>query len=89
MREETGVSGLELELLGAFADPGRDPRGWTVSIAFLARVERGAVKPKAGDDAAEVAWRPLARLPDRLAFDHDKILARAQRGWRNSRPDAA
>ena len=78
LREETGVTGVELEQLGAFADPGRDPRGWTVTIAFLARVDRSAVKPRAGDDAAEVGWHPLAKPPKKLAFDHDKILARAR-----------
>jgi 8-oxo-dGTP diphosphatase len=76
--EETGVSGVELEQLGAFADPGRDPRGWTVTVAFLARVDRSAVKPKAGDDAAAVKWHPLDKPPKKLAFDHDKILARAR-----------
>jgi 8-oxo-dGTP diphosphatase len=76
--EETGVSGVELEQLAAFADPGRDPRGWTVTVAFLARVDRSAVKPKAGDDAAAVKWHPLDKPPKKLAFDHDKILARAR-----------
>lgn len=76
--EETGVTGVELEQLGGFADPGRDPRGWTVTIAFLARVDRGGSKPKAGDDAAEVGWHLLAQPPANLAFDHDKILARAR-----------
>ena len=33
MKEETGVSDVELEQLAAFGDPGRDPRGWTVSEA--------------------------------------------------------
>jgi 8-oxo-dGTP diphosphatase len=77
LHEETGVSGVELEQVGAFGDPGRDPRGWTVTVAFLARVDRSAVKPKAGDDAAAVKWHPLDKLPKTLAFDHDKILARA------------
>jgi 8-oxo-dGTP diphosphatase len=76
--EETGVSGVELEQLAAFADPGRDPRGWTVTVAFLARVDRSAVKPEAGDDAAAVKWHPLDHPPKKLAFDHDKILARAR-----------
>src|SRR5262245_37528809 len=56
LREETGVTGVILEQLGAFGDPGRDPRGWTVTIAFLAQVNRAAVKPRAGSDAAEVKW---------------------------------
>jgi 8-oxo-dGTP diphosphatase len=76
--EEAGVTGVELEQLGGFADPGRDPRGWTVTFTFLARVDRDAITPKAGDDAAEVGWHSLAKPPEKLAFDHDKILARAR-----------
>lgn len=34
--EETGVAVEDLEQLVAVGDPGRDPRGWTVSVAFLA-----------------------------------------------------
>lgn len=35
--EETGVAAGELEQLYTAGDPGRDPRGWTVSVAYLAR----------------------------------------------------
>ena len=75
--EETGVDQLVLEQLHTFADPGRDPRGWTVSVAYLARVRPNELKPKAGDDAAAVKWFPLSNLPV-LAFDHDKILERVR-----------
>ncbi|HEX4592031.1 MAG TPA: NUDIX hydrolase [Gemmataceae bacterium] len=76
LREETGVENVSLEQLAAFGDPGRDPRGWTVSVAFLARVPAGT-PATAADDAATVGWHPLDDLPHPLAFDHDKILARA------------
>src|SRR5205085_4576013 len=75
--EETGVQTGDMEQIGTYGDPGRDPRGWTVSVAFLARVAPGSLKPVAADDAAEVDWHRLDRLPP-LAFDHDKILARAR-----------
>jgi len=74
--EETGLVIEELEQLYAAGDPGRDPRGWTVSVVFLARVDAAAIDPRAGDDAAEVGWHPLADLPP-LAFDHRMILDRA------------
>jgi 8-oxo-dGTP diphosphatase len=77
LREETGVENVDLEQLAAFGDPGRDPRGWTVSVAFLARVP-AETPATAGDDAAEAGWHPLEKLPQPLAFDHDKILARAR-----------
>ena len=77
LEEETGVSVAEIEQLYTFGDPGRDPRGWTVSVAFLARVEPNAIRAKAADDAEEVGWFALDELPE-LAFDHAMILARAR-----------
>src|SRR6516165_5501022 len=56
LREETSLEVGELKQLHTFGDPGRDPRGWTVSVAFVTCVDAGLVKPKAGDDAAEAAW---------------------------------
>ena len=73
--EETGLAGIHLEQIGAFGDPGRDPRGHTISIAFSAVIE-GRPKLKAGSDAADARWWPATR-PPRLAFDHDKILRAA------------
>lgn len=55
LAEETGVQGLKLERVGLYSDPDRDPRGWTVSEAFLAVDDEGRI-PQAGDDAAEAAW---------------------------------
>jgi 8-oxo-dGTP diphosphatase len=74
LKEETGLVQAELEQVYAFGDPGRDPRGWTVSVVFLGRVRPG-LNPTAGDDAAEVGWFPLDAPPP-LAFDHAEILAR-------------
>jgi 8-oxo-dGTP diphosphatase len=70
-----------MEQLYTFGDPGRDPRGWTVSIAYLALLDEGDMTPqstRAGSDAAEVGWFDLGDLPA-LAFDHASILARAAR----------
>ena len=78
LKEETGVVAPDLTLVGAYGDPGRDPRGWTVSIAFRARVDSEDVTPVAGDDAAEVGWFAVDSLPG-LAFDHGRIVADAIR----------
>lgn len=75
--EETSLQGVELEQLYTAGDPGRDPRGWTVSVAFLARVKPDELKPMAADDADEVKWFRLDKLPP-LAFDHAMILERAR-----------
>jgi 8-oxo-dGTP diphosphatase len=80
LQEETGVMPHCVEQLYTFGDPGRDPRGWTVSVVYLAildEAESQAVQPKAGDDARRVGWFGLEALPP-LAFDHADILARAR-----------
>lgn len=77
LEEETGVKRVRLEQFAAFGDPGRDPRGHTVSIVFTG-LARGNQKIKAGDDAAEAGWHP-ALHPPALAFDHRKILRKALR----------
>ncbi len=74
--EETGLEPPELRQLGAFGDPGRDPRGWTVTVVFWTRIA-GEVTPRAGDDAAAARWWPLADLPP-LAFDHAEIVRQAK-----------
>jgi 8-oxo-dGTP diphosphatase len=77
LEEETGVSVADFEQLYTAGDPGRDPRGWTVSVAYLARVDVDALKPVAADDADAVGWFPLDKLPP-TAFDHAMILGRAR-----------
>jgi 8-oxo-dGTP diphosphatase len=77
LREEAGIASGPLVQLYTFGDPGRDPRGRTISVAYLAEVKAAEVQPRAGDDAADTAWFPLARLPE-LAFDHAQILAFAR-----------
>lgn len=69
--EETGVNVRKFRLVGVYSKPGRDPRGPTVSIAFLALVRRQ--RAIAGDDAAGVVWVADWRYLD-LAFDHRRII---------------
>jgi 8-oxo-dGTP diphosphatase len=69
--EETGLA-VEIEkLVGVYSDPGRDPRGHTVSVVFLCKKAGGSLK--ADSDAADARLFPLAKLPP-LAFDHRKII---------------
>ena len=50
----------------------RDPRGWTVSIAYLGFINSD-IPMKDGDDAKDVRWFPVNQLPE-LAFDHHLFL---------------
>ncbi len=61
LREETNVSDIHIEQLGAFGDPGRDPRGHTVSIVYVGFV-MAAPMVRAGDDAASAVWQPVSSL---------------------------
>ena len=79
LEEETGVvlPVEELQLVGCFSAPGRDPRGWTISLAFAAHLDERP-QAAAADDAAALAWHPLTDLPP-LAFDHADVVAQATR----------
>jgi 8-oxo-dGTP diphosphatase len=92
LEEETGVANARLEQLAAFGNPGRDPRGHYVTVAFYTFALSESVKPRPGDDAAEVEWHSLRDIdldPARsiarrgrtakvtLAFDHAEILRTA------------
>ena len=70
--EETGLEVGALEQLGTYDTPGRDPRGWIISVVYIALVAEEL--PVAGaDDAAEARWFDLDE-PPQVAFDHDRVL---------------
>jgi 8-oxo-dGTP diphosphatase len=69
--EETGLSVSLVHLLGVYSAPDRDPRGHVVSVVFAA-TGRGSMR--AGDDAFGAAVFSLSELPQRIAFDHHRIL---------------
>ena len=75
LAEETGLSPAgRFAHVGAYGDPGRDPRGWTVTVLFAVAMGEGEPDAVAGgDDAAEAAWHPVAELPS-LAFDHERLV---------------
>ncbi|MBC7265927.1 MAG: NUDIX hydrolase [Coriobacteriia bacterium] len=76
LEEETGIRfDGPLALVGVYGGPGRDPRGWTVSVVFAGIADADDLgAATAGDDADDAAWHPLESVPD-LAFDHADIVA--------------
>jgi 8-oxo-dGTP diphosphatase len=75
LKEETGLdTPIRFEELKSFSTVDRDPRGRTISVAFVAEVPLSEVK--GGDDAAEARWFPLDEIPQ-LAFDHGEMLQAA------------
>jgi 8-oxo-dGTP diphosphatase len=76
-KEETHLNCSIIRLIGVYSDPGRDPRGHTISIVYELSVDSGEIS--AGDDAAHASWIPLSTLPEVIAFDHAQIIEDAVR----------
>ena len=75
LEEETGLKISNLHQIGAYSKVDRDPRGRTITVAYLAIVD-SPLDVKGQDDAANAAWFPINALPT-LAFDHADIMADA------------
>lgn len=73
LMEETRVKGADLKQIGAFGNPNRDPRGHMVSVAYFGTVPEEVIAI-ASDDAKEIGWFSLKKLPP-LAFDHAEIIS--------------
>lgn len=76
LKEETSLEVHNLRLIGVYSRPDRDPRGHTVTVAYMG--EADVSRMKAGDDAAEVElvadWQS-----QHIAFDHAEIIAAAEK----------
>ena len=77
LEEETGLKVTEVHQIGAYSKIDRDPRGRTVTVAYLALIDV-TTEVKGQDDAAKAMWWPLSALPE-LAFDHKEIMEDAVR----------
>lgn len=83
LAEETGITGARLEQLGAFGDPGRDPRGHTITVAYVTfLVAEGKIR--AGDDAADAAWHSFRTL----ALDGSRASTRGKTAARAAGPSS-
>ena len=79
LEEETGLRLSKIQQIGAYSKVDRDPRGRTITIAYLAIVD-APVAVTGQDDAAKAEWWPLSDLPH-LAFDHYDIMQDAIRAY--------
>ena len=83
LEEETGLKVDTIHQIGAYSKVDRDPRGRTITVAYLAIIDE-PVAVTGQDDAAKAEWFPLSALPE-LAFDHADIMADAIRLYRQIR----
>lgn len=77
LKEETGVEGVHIEHFNVYSAPGRDPRGWIISNAYMALVNERYLKDRrASDDAADVGLFSVEEALNELelAFDHKQII---------------
>ena len=72
LEEETGLKTTDIQQLGAYSKVDRDPRGRTITVAYLAFVDK-PLPVKGQDDAAKAQWFSIKELP-KLAFDHEEIM---------------
>jgi len=78
LQEETSLEDVDLQLLGVFSKPGRDPRGSIISVSYIGFVDEDhALKAVGADDAATAQWFPVSQTPA-VAFDHEDILKAAK-----------
>ncbi|HYI00607.1 NUDIX hydrolase [Hyalangium sp.] len=76
LEEEAGIRPSHMEQLYTFGEPGRDPRGRVVTVAYFALVKLSDHRVHASTDAREAAWFSVWDTP-KLAFDHAEILGTA------------
>ena len=76
LEEETGLKVADIQQIGAYSKVDRDPRGRTVTVAYLAIIEKPEAV-KGLDDAAKAQWFPISALP-KLALDHEEIMKDAK-----------
>ena len=80
LEEETSLKISGLHQIGAYSKVDRDPRGRTITVAYLAIIDE-PVQVTGQDDAANAEWFPLSALPE-LAFDHAEIMRDAVKAYK-------
>ena len=81
LEEETGLKVTNIHQIGAYSKVDRDPRGRTITVAYLAIIDE-PIAVTGQDDAAKAEWWPLSDLPH-LAFDHYDIMQDAIKCYTN------
>ena len=72
-KEETSIDVELVDLVNVYSEPNRDPRGHTVTVAYIAKGD--FQDRKADDDACDIAIFSVDELDEiDVAFDHEKII---------------
>ncbi len=74
LKAKTGLEQLFFEQLATYGSADMDPRGWSVTTAYLALVHEGDVCVE-GIEGVDYCWVPIADIKKmKLAFWHEKII---------------
>jgi 8-oxo-dGTP diphosphatase len=79
LRDKTGIVSPHLEQLETFSGRGRDPRGWSISVAYYALVPADVISQAGHPEVVMVAVSQIKGLP----FDHQQIIEAAVQRVRN------
>lgn len=77
--EETGVKARYLGQVKTYGNASRDPRDWTVSVAYFALMDSGNIALQHGSKLIDAGWHTVRKngVGVSLAFDHSDILGDA------------
>jgi len=70
LEEETDIKADDMKLIGIYSAPGRDPRGWVASAAFLFITDKAIAK--ASDDARDAAWFDIKKEDYKVTLSSNK-----------------
>jgi len=72
VREETGLPAKIRRIIGIYSGGKRDPRYPSLSIAYYLTTKSS--KAEANQEAKELQWFNLNKLPKKIGFDHKKMI---------------
>lgn len=70
--EETSLRMERPHLVGVYSTPGRDPRGWVISVSYLF-ILNDEQKPIANDDASLAAWFEIKTKNDETLLENKAL----------------
>ena len=76
LKEKTGVDTPYLEQVETFGSADRDPRGWSVTVSYLALIASEDILLSKDESSEEVTWVAVNDEAEQfdLAFDHQQVL---------------
>ena len=72
IKEETGITGKIISLVGLYSGPKRDPRGTTLTVCYLVKFVRQG--KKLDEEVTDMKFFPFDKLPKDIGFDHKKMI---------------